>query len=94
MSEAQLKGNSQREWCEAKLEQDRTSSMKLNWMCLESASPSVRPNQWSWCYPPKCEEVPDPDVLCYNTNIEMSSAEMHLGIVRSDDNSNRTTTAE
>ena len=28
-------------------------------------------------------------MLLYNTKIEMSSAEMHLGIVRLDDNSNK-----
>ena len=42
----------------------------------------------------KCKDIPDPDVLLYNTNIKMSSAEMHLGIMRSYGNSNKTTIAE
>ena len=32
----------------------------------------------------KCKDVPDPNELLYNTKIEMSSADMHLGVVRSD----------
>ena len=42
----------------------------------------------------KFKDIRDPDVLLYNTSIEMSSAEMLLGIVRSDDHSYKTTIVE